>query len=65
MRRFKPIHGVFLVLLFVGGIVVAEMALEGRLGGAGFKRVSAPAASGMVTVDLAGLKPQEVRFFRS
>jgi uncharacterized membrane protein len=63
MRRFKPIHGIFLVLLFVGAVVVADMALEGRLGGTGFKRVG-PDRSGMVTVDLAGLKPQEVRFFR-
>ncbi len=39
MKRFKPIHGVFVVLLFVGAVLVADMALEGRFRGSGFERV--------------------------
>lgn len=63
MRRFKPIHGVFVVLLFVAAILVGELALEGRLGGSGFERV-APDQSGQVRIDVSELDPQEVRFFR-
>lgn len=63
MRRFKPIHGVLIVVLFFAVVLVADMALEGRLGGSGFT-VIRPDRSGMVTVDVARLKPQEVRFFR-
>ena len=63
MRRFKPIHGALLVLVFVGIILVAEMALEGRLGGSGFERVS-PGRDGSVRIEVADLEPQEVRFYR-
>jgi len=63
MRRFKPIHGILIVLLFVGTLVVADMAFEGRLGGSGFEVVR-PDRAGMVTVALARLKPQDVRFYR-
>lgn len=63
MRRFKPIHGVFVVLLFVGAVLVADLALEGRLGEKGFERVS-PDRSGMVHIKVAGLQSQQVRFFR-
>ena len=63
MRRFKPSHGVFLVLIFVSAILVAELALEGRLGGPGFERV-APDPNGVVRVSLAGLEPGTVRFYR-
>jgi uncharacterized membrane protein len=63
MRRFKPIHGILVVLAFVATILVADMALEGRLGAAGFERVS-PGPDGSVRIDVADLKPQEVRFFR-
>lgn len=61
--RFRPIHGVFVVLLFVGAVVAAELALEGRLGGEGFERVS-PDRDQMVRLSLADLKPREVRFYR-
>lgn len=63
MRRFKPIHGVFVVLLFVAAVLVGELALEGRLGRAGFERV-APGSDGTVRIDLAGLEPRQVRFYR-
>jgi uncharacterized membrane protein len=61
--KFKPIHGVFVVLLFVGAVLVADLALEGRLGEEGFERVS-PDRSGMVHLKVGDLQPQEVRFFR-
>lgn len=63
MRRFKPVHGILVVLVFLGIILVAEMALEGRLGGAGYERVS-PGRDGMVRIDVADLKPLEVRYYR-
>jgi uncharacterized membrane protein len=63
MRRFKPIHGIFLVLLFMGAILVADLALEGRLGDEGFERVS-PGQDGLVRVQVADLEPQQVRFYR-
>jgi uncharacterized membrane protein len=63
MRRFTPIHGVLIVLLVWGAIWGAEVALEGRLNPSGFKAVT-PGRDGMVRIDLAGLKPQEVRFYR-
>jgi len=63
MRRFKPIHGVFVVLLFVGAVLVADMALDGRFGGADFQLVR-PERDGQVKIDLADLKPQDVHFYR-
>lgn len=63
MARFKPIHGILVVLLFMGTILVADYALEGRLGQAGYERV-APERDGTVTIELAGLEPRQVRFYR-
>ncbi|HSF39649.1 MAG TPA: Fe-S-containing protein [Thermoanaerobaculia bacterium] len=63
MHRFKPIHGVFVVLVFVAAILVGELALEGRLGRSGFERVN-PGSDGTVRIDVSDLSPQEVRFFR-
>lgn len=63
MRRFKPIYGVFVVLVFMGAILVAELALEGRLGGSGFERV-APGRDGLVRIGLADLEARQVRFYR-
>jgi uncharacterized membrane protein len=63
MRRFKPVHGVLIVLLVLGAIWGAEVALEGRLNPSGFQTVT-PDRGGAVRVDLASLKPQEVRFYR-
>lgn len=63
MRRFKPSHGIFLVVLFVGAVLAVDLALEGRLGAAGFERV-APDQSGDVKISLAGLEPQQVRFYQ-
>ncbi len=63
MRRFKPIHGMFLVLLFIGAVLGADYVLEGRAGQARFERVG-PDRQGMVRVPLADLAPREVRFYR-
>jgi len=63
MRRFKPVHGVLIVLLVLGVIWGAEVALEGRLNPNGFERVT-PGRDGRVAISLADLKPQEVRFFQ-
>ncbi|HEV7504660.1 MAG TPA: Fe-S-containing protein [Thermoanaerobaculia bacterium] len=62
MRRFKPIHGILIVVLFLGTVWAAETVLEGRLNPSGFQRVT-PARDGQVRVDLAGLKPNDVRFY--
>ncbi len=62
MNRFKPIHGLFVVLLFMGAVLVADMALEGRFSGSNFERVRPD--HGQVKIALADLKPQEVRFYR-
>src|SRR5216684_1956102 len=63
MRRFRPLHGVLLVVVFIGVVVVAELALDGRLGAAGYERVS-PGPGGQVRISLAGLSPLRVRFYR-
>lgn len=61
MRRFKPIHGVFVVLLFGAAVLTANHALESRRGGDAEK--VAPGRDGKVRVSLAGLEPQQVRFY--
>jgi uncharacterized membrane protein len=63
MRRFKPVHGILIVLLFLGVVWAAESVLEGRLNPTGFQKVS-PGRDGQVRVDLAGLKTNDVRFYR-
>jgi uncharacterized membrane protein len=63
MRRFKPSHGLLVVLLFVGVVVTADLALEGRLGRGGYERV-APGRDGAVRISLSSLTPAKVRFYR-
>src|SRR5712692_6392242 len=63
MRRFKPVYGVFLVILVVGAVLTAELALDGRLGGSSYTRVS-PGSDRLIRIDLSGLRPQQVHFFR-
>jgi uncharacterized membrane protein len=63
MRRFKPAHGILIVVLVLGAIWAAEVALEGRLNPKGFEQVS-PGRDGQVKIDLTGLKPLDVRFYR-
>lgn len=63
MRRFKPVHGILVVLLFLGMIWGAQVALEGRLNPGGFAQVS-PGRDGQVRIDVADLEPLQVRFYR-
>jgi uncharacterized membrane protein len=63
MRRFRPIHGILLVLVFMAAVVVGQMAFEGQLKGGGYELVT-PGRDGSVDVDLSGLAPKQVRFFR-
>jgi uncharacterized membrane protein len=60
--RFKPVHGVLAVVLFAGVVVAADLALQGRLGKPAYERVAA-GPDGTVRISLAGLEPQQVRFY--
>lgn len=62
MRRFKPAYGVGIVLLFVAAVLAADYTLSGGFYG-DFERVS-PDAEGRVVIDVSGLEPGNVRFFR-
>jgi len=63
MRRFRPIHGVLLVLVFTAAVVVGQMAYEGQFKSAGYELVI-PERDGSMNLDLSKLGPQQVRFFR-
>ncbi len=63
MRRFRPIHGVALVLVFFAAVLAAEWLLEGGLRRQAFERVS-PDTNGMVILDVSDLGPNQVRFYR-
>ncbi|MEM8997376.1 MAG: Fe-S-containing protein [Acidobacteriota bacterium] len=57
MKRFTPLYGILIVLLFVGAAVSASY-----LGRSGHERISPE--DGMVRIDVASLAVQEVRFYR-
>ena len=61
MRRFKPIHGIFLILVFMGAVLAADYVLEGRQ--TQYARVS-PDRDHTVRIPVADLQPDEVRFYR-
>ncbi len=61
MLRFRPVHGVVIVLLFIAAVLGAKMLLENG-GGASYELVRPE--RGAVTLDLAGLGNQQVRFYR-
>jgi uncharacterized membrane protein len=63
MSRFRPIHGVLLVGVFMAAILVADYALEGGFQRASYARV-APDSDGFVRVGVTELEVGEVRFFR-
>lgn len=56
-------HGILVVLVVVAGVLFADLAYEGRLGGSGYERVT-PGPDGAMAIDLAGLGPRQVRFYR-
>ncbi|MFP3939806.1 MAG: Fe-S-containing protein [Thermoanaerobaculia bacterium] len=57
--RFKPIHGILLVPVFVVGVFL----LSGGFGMTKHQRVS-PDAESRVTIDISDLQPGQVRFYR-
>lgn len=61
MRRFRPIHGILLVLVLMASILAAERFLSA--GRAGTTRVG-PDAEGRVAIDVKDLAPSSVRFYR-
>lgn len=63
MRRFRPVHAMALVALFVAAVVAADLMLEGGFGRAGYQRVK-PDESGQVVLDVSDLEPGAVRFYR-
>jgi uncharacterized membrane protein len=63
MARLRPVHGLLVVLFFMGAVLAADWALEGGFDRSDFERV-APDAEGNVRVEVAGLQPSQVRFFQ-
>lgn len=63
MRRFKPLHGILIVLAVLGAVWGAQAALEARLNPSGFQQVT-PERDGTLRIGVGDLKPQEVRFYR-
>src|SRR5262245_52179667 len=63
MARFRPVHGILLVALFVGTVVLADWALDGGLRRGRYERV-APDGKGEVRLDVAAVTPGMVRFYR-
>jgi len=61
MARFRPLHALLAVGLFIGAVLVAEWALEARTRAAS-QRVKA-GGDGLVKVDVANLQPGKVRFY--
>ena len=60
-KTFRPIHGVLAVALLLAGYLLIDHFF-GR-SGARFQRVG-PDAQGQVTIDVTGLQPLQVRFYR-
>jgi uncharacterized membrane protein len=63
MARFRPYHALAVVVAFGSLVLVAELLLRGGFARADALRV-APDSDGMVRIDLAGLGPSQVRFYR-
>lgn len=63
MRRFRPVHGVALVLVFMAVFLVANYAHEGGFDRGSFERVG-PDPDGNVRIDVADLEAGEARFYR-
>ena len=63
MKRFRPLHAMALVALFVAAVVAADYALEGGFGRSGYTRVG-PDEDGRVVLDVSEIAPGDVRFYR-
>lgn len=57
MKRFTPLHGMIVILLFVGVVVYASLDQSS------FIRVG-PDREGMLRLDVSDLEPRTVRFYR-
>lgn len=62
MRRFRPWHGIVLVVLFVAAFLYADVALVGGRGD--HQRVSPDPRTGQVRLDVGDLAAGDVRFYR-
>lgn len=62
MRRFRPLHGLLLIVLITGLILAADFALSGGHSKT-YHRVS-PDEQGLVMIDVSDLEPRRLRFFR-
>ncbi|HVS03547.1 MAG TPA: Fe-S-containing protein [Thermoanaerobaculia bacterium] len=62
-RRFRPLHGLLLVPLFMAAVLVADYTLSGGLG-RDFERVTPEAGQEEIRIDVSALGPAQVRFFR-
>lgn len=60
MGRFRPIHGILLVVLFLAGVLFADYVLDDARGE---QTQVQPAKDGTVRIDIASLEASEVRFF--
>ena len=59
--RLRPVHGMFLVALFIGAVLVADWALD-KSRGIRYEKVI-PSGDGQVRVQVAGIAPGHVRFY--
>ena len=59
MKRFKPIHGILFVPIFVAAVVYASQNHSGP----SFQRVS-PDRNGLVQIDVSDLAKEQVRYYR-
>lgn len=62
-RRFRPVHGILLVLFVSGLVLGAQFLYEGGLTRPKYQRVASD-RQGVVRLDVADLAPSRVRFFR-
>lgn len=62
MRRFRPWHGLVLVIAFIVLFLYADRVLDGN--DSGYQRVKPEAQSRQVRVPVADLPPGDVRFYR-
>ena len=63
MKRFKPLHGFVIVVLFMGAVLGVDYALSGGFGYGDFERIG-PDEQGEVRIDVSALENRQVRFFR-
>jgi uncharacterized membrane protein len=62
MKRFRPLHGIALVLVFVALGVLADHAFEGGFGHSGYETVRPE--DGTVALDVSDLGKSQVRYYR-